>query len=61
MDAKQVKCRKDYITQPAWPGVAPERIRVLRRQEVGGEPWFVVRFLSDGAVLTMHPTHFQPA
>jgi len=60
MDAKQVKCRRDYITVPVWPGVAPERIRVLRKQDVGGVTWFQVKFLSDGGRVCMHPTHFQP-
>lgn len=71
MQANEIKCRKDYQLEVMWPGYAPERIRVLRKQMVNDEVWFVCRFLDSKPTwntatkgsncLTIHPSRIGAA
>lgn len=62
MTTAQIKRNRTYLTigTPAcggFPGVSPERIKVLRRADVRtsipNDPWYVVRF-DDGGKVCMH-------
>lgn len=60
MNANEIKCRRDYITNRADAFGGPETVRVLRKVEVpnhqrpGSETWLVVRFADGERAMQMH-------
>ena len=58
-----IKCNRNYMTTgtPSFGGfwaVAPERIKVLRRDNHHQGEWYIVRF-DDGGKLCMHESRID--